>query len=1039
MLDRYLKKIFKISSSGDATEESYYSTLENIFDSFFESEKVKNGSITALPKKIESNKPDFVVRKERELVGYIEAKDFAKVINLESVENSEQIERYKKDFDNFILTNFVDFWLWRKSEKDWVKKVKIAQSKLIGNFKIAPPLENPEKLLGLIADFINFSIPETKSAKQLATELASRAKRMREPLHEELTNKIDTDVDKIYRAFQKYLMPDLTEENFADIYAQTITYGLFIARLQFKGEGRDFNRTVARDLIPKNLKILRDTFSFVSRRDLTQNIDYIIDDIATVLAYCNIERIKKDLHREKGKDPIVHFYETFLIEYDPVKRKRMGEYYTPLPVVTYIIHSVNALLKERFGKKLGFASSGVTILDFASGTCTFPSQAIFHAKEELDQSNISGDWTSTVKNHILKNFYAFEISMASWIIGHLKIALLLEDLGYKLTNSDRFKLYLTNTLDFTKIEGQNEFFIADLSEEAKKAGEVKKEKPILVILGNPPYSVSSSNIIKSESDFYKFYESYKETVRKEEKNIQPLSDDYIKFIAFAHWKIRQAGNGVVGIITNNSYLDGLIHRDIRRKLSEDFDEIYILNLHGSSKRKEKTPEGGKDENVFAIQQGVGILILAKNKGLKKKVKYFDLFGLQKKKFEFLDNHEIKSTKWQNLSPAMPNYFFVPRDTKGEEKYQKFASIKDIFLKYNAGIATGKDDVLVDFKKDALKRKMSLKNKDDFDIVMQNYGVKKDLADKWFQELKNEFDDDIREYNYRPFDKRFTVYNAKIMQRARKDIMDNFLHNNLGLCTSKQLSTNKFQHLLITDSPLDRCYISMQTREVIYVFPLYLYHSKEKSKTVFIGQESLDLQGVQHTIRTKDGKESNIKPEIFENLKKTFGKEISPEEIFYYIYAILYSNKYREKYNEFLKTDFPRIPFTSDYFIFTKLSKFGKELASLHLLKSKLLKKNSAKFKGVGLNEVKKREYSEKEKRLYINDNQYFEGIPKEIWNYHIGGYQVLDKWMKDRIGKSLSRGDIEHYLKVIEVLGKTIEAQNIIDRLYIKVENNLKK
>jgi len=232
MLDRYLKKIFKISSSGDATEESYYSTLENIFDSFFESEKVKNGSITALPKKIESNKPDFVVRKERELVGYIEAKDFAKVINLESVENSEQIERYKKDFDNFILTNFVDFWLWRKSEKDWVKKVKIAQSKLIGNFKIAPPLENPEKLLGLIADFINFSIPETKSAKQLATELASRAKRMREPLHEELTNKIDTDVDKIYRAFQKYLMPDLTEENFADIYAQTITYGLFIARLQ---------------------------------------------------------------------------------------------------------------------------------------------------------------------------------------------------------------------------------------------------------------------------------------------------------------------------------------------------------------------------------------------------------------------------------------------------------------------------------------------------------------------------------------------------------------------------------------------------------------------------------------------------------------------------------------------------------------------------------------------------------------------------------------------------------------------------------------
>ena len=391
MLDRYLEQLFKLSSGGDATEESYYPTLANLFENFFDSEKIKNGTITILPKKKEGNKPDFVVRKGKELVGYVEAKDFTKIHDLEFVADSEQIKRYKEDFDNFILTNFVDFWLWRKSEKDWVKKVKIARAKLIGDFKIAPPLENPEKLLGLIADFVNFSIPETKSAKQLALELASRAKRMREPLQEELANKIETDVDKIYRAFQKSLMPDLTKENFADIYAQTITYGLFIARLQFKGKGKDFNRTVARDLIPKNLKILRDTFYFVSRRDLTKNIDYIIDDIATVLAHCNIEKIKSDLHKEKGKDPIVHFYETFLIKYDKEKRKRLGEYYTPLPVVLYIIRSINLLLKEKFVKKLGFASEGVTLLDFASGTCTFPAQAILEAKEEIDKSSLSGD------------------------------------------------------------------------------------------------------------------------------------------------------------------------------------------------------------------------------------------------------------------------------------------------------------------------------------------------------------------------------------------------------------------------------------------------------------------------------------------------------------------------------------------------------------------------------------------------------------------------------------------------------------------------
>ncbi len=611
MLNQYLANLLKVYKSGEATEESYYSSLEKLFESFFIDKKIKKANITILPRKKESNKPDFVVRLGQELIGYIEAKDFFKIPDLQSVETTDQIERYKKDFENFILTNFLDFWLWRKSESRWIKKVRILQPNVITQIKTLTPVENEKQCMGLFEEFVGFSAPERKTAKQIAIELASRAKRMREPLFEELTNEIETDVDKIYRAFKEFLMPDLSEENFTDIYAQTIVYGLFIARLQYKGDRKNFNRIVARDLIPKNLKILRKTFSFVSSRDITPNIDYIIDDIATVLAHCDIERIKKDLHKEKGKDPIIHFYETFLIEYDPEKRKRLGEYYTPLQVVQYIVNSINIILKEKFNKELGFASNDVTLLDFASGTCTFPAQAITQSKEEIDNSNQPGNWLTVVKSHILKDFYGFEISMASWIIGHLKIALLLEDLGYKMGNGDHFKLYLTNTLDFTHIEGQDDFFSSDLAEEALAAGNIKKEKPILVIMGNPPYSVSSSNVIKHGSELSDVYESYKEVVRKEEKNIQPLSDDYIKFIAFAHYKIKQAGQGIIGIITNNSYLDGLIHRDMRRKLFEDFDKIYILNLHGNAKRNEKTPEGGKDENVFNIQQGVGIILLVK--------------------------------------------------------------------------------------------------------------------------------------------------------------------------------------------------------------------------------------------------------------------------------------------------------------------------------------------------------------------------------------------------------------------------------------------
>ena len=1033
MLEKYLKNILKTFNSGDATEESYYPMLNDLFQNFFDSENIGNGTITSLPKKKEGNKPDFVIRKGKELVGYIEAKDFSKVDNLEKIDDSEQIERYKNDFDNFILTNFVDFWLWRKSESKWVKKVRICQSRLITHLKTLIAAENPEQCRNLFEEFINFSIPETKTAKQLAIELALRAKRMREPLYEELTNEIESDVDKIYRAFKKYLMPDLSEDNFVDIYAQTITYGLFIARLQFQGEGKDFNRMVARDLIPKNLKILRDTFSFVSRRDLTQNIDYIIDDIATVLAYCNVEKIKKDLHEEKGKDPIVHFYETFLIEYDPEKRKKMGEYYTPLPVVSYIVRSLNILLKEKFGKKVGFASSGVTLLDFSAGTCTFPAKAITQTKEEIDASNAPGSWSSVAKDHILENFYAFEISMASWIIGHLKIALLLESLGYKMTNGDRFKLYLTNALDFTQIQGQDEILISDLSEEAKMAGEVKKEKSILVIMGNPPYSVSSSNVIKSGSDFHQFYESYKETVRKEEKNIQPLSDDYIKFIAFAHWKIKQLGKGLIGIITNNSYLDGLIHRDLRRKILEDFNEIYILNLNGSARRQANSAKKKKDENVFNIQQGVSIILLSKN-GTERNIKYADLFGSRGEKFGFLDSHTFENTKWQKLEPKAPNYFFVPKDDRGEETYQQFVSIKDIFEKYNAGIATGKDAVLVDFSKNELARKMSIADKNVFNIFMQSHKVSDGLIEKWYQEIKQkEIDSQIKIYNYRPFDCRFTIYNGKILQRARKDITDNFLIENIGLCTIKQfkLSEKKqFGFALITEDLTCRDLITNHT----YVFPIWIYN-KESSlifeenhpaqKDLFNGGDCFDSKA----------RKSNIKIEIIDKLSKVYKSKTNPEDIFYYIYGILYSNKYRQKYNEFLKTDFPKIPFAKEFKVFEKVSKLGKELAELHLLKSVDLKKTDAKFPKDGDRKVKKRQY--KDGKIYINDEQYFGETSPEVWNYFIGGYQVLDKWLKDRIDRTLSAEDVNHYLKIITALQNTIKLQKEIDEIYPEVEKKI--
>ncbi len=679
------------------------------------------------------------------------------------------------------------------------------------------------------------------------------------------------------------------------------------------------------------------------------------------------------------------------------------------------------------------------MLDPASGTLTFPAEAIRLAIDEVKNKYGEGSIRPLIKDHVLRNFYAFELMMAPYAIGHLKIGFVLDEYGYRLKENERFNLFLTNTLDFTKEDPSKFIFIEQtLAKESQEALKVKEEIPVMVVMGNPPYSVSSSNTIEQDSDFKKLYESYKERVRKEERNIQPLSDDYIKFLAFAHWKVKQAGQGIVGMITNNSYLDGLIHRDMRKKLLDDFDEIYILNLHGSSKRQEKTPEGGKDENVFDIQQGVAIIILVKNKNLNKLIKYTDVWGLREGKYGFLDNYDIENTRWQNLKPIDPQNFFVVKNFGEEGKYKKFISISDIFAKFNAGIATGKDDVLVDFNKHSLLRKLSINDKSVFEAFMENNKVHKELVKKWLDELSNiNIEEQIKEYSYRPFDNRYVIYNSKILQRARKEIMDNFIRENIAISITNSSSQEKYNEVFISNKIADKHLTGQQT----YVFPLYLYSEEKRQQTIFDGQEKLDIEGVQHTLRANKGKSPNINwtnlPTFCSTLQSftssITGSFMQPTEtIFYYIYAILYSNIYRQKYQEFLKIDFPRIPFTKDDNLFKALAQRGEQLVNLHLLKSKELINPLVKFPVRGDNSVEKREW--KNDQVWINDKQYFAPIKEEVWNYYIGGYQVADKWLKDRKGRVLSSEDIKHYCKVATAISETIEIQKEIDRLYSKVE-----
>ncbi len=1019
MLKLYLKKITETANRGDAREESYYPVLADLLNGYCNSINKKSIHITILPKKTEAGNPDFRVWDGKQhITGYIEAKD-PTVENLGRIEDTEQLKRYLHTFPNLILTNFLEFRLYRNGIL--TDKVLAARPVILNKLKTAPPLEKEPELLQLFEKFFSFSLPKVYDAKSLAIELAKRTRFLKdEVIAQELREEEQTGkgfIGGFYEAFKEYLISSLTEAAFSDLYAQTITYGLFAARTRSEN---GFNRKLAYDNIPQTIGILRDVFQFVSLGSLPQQMEWIIDDISEILSVTDINKILHQyFHEGKGKDPIIHFYETFLSEYDPKTRQMRGVYYTPEPVVSYIVRSLHSILKEQFNKPDGFADKNVTVLDPAAGTLTFLAETAKLAVDEFVSKYGEGGRKNFIKDHILKNFYAFELMMAPYAIGHLKMSFLLEELGYRLQKDDRVKLYLTNTLEMEELPETKLPGMSSLSEESHLAGRVKKEQPILVILGNPPYSkisVNKSDFIECEMNIYK-----KDVA--EEKNIQPLSDDYIKFIRFAHWKIEQDGKGIIGMITNNSYLSGLIHRGMRKKLLDSFDSIYILNLHGSSRTGEKSPDGSKDENVFDIQQGVSIVLFIKKekRGKSCKVFYQDLYGLRENKYSQLMMTSLKTTKWAELRPIRPYYFFVEKDFSAQAKYDGFISIQDIFIQSSSGVKTHRDHFVVGFTKDEIKQRLrtfvsdlpdelvrqalNLKDTHDFELRATREKIK-----------KGDWKESILPYSYRPFDRRHICYKPELIDRDRFDIMQHFLKENLGLIVDRTTSVNiTFSHTFVSSTLMDVRFLP-DYGGAPFIFPLYLYHSSKK-----INKSSLkNIMLLFEPEADYFVKKPNLSPSFPARLIKEFSKPSSPEEIFYYIYAVLYSETYRTKYAEFLRIDFPRVPFTKDYKLFKKMSEYGNRLVDLHLLKSPELDSPIIRFRGEGDNRVEKPKYNPTQPplnirggeggvmgRVYVNKEQYFEGISQEVWEYHIGGYQVCDKWLKDRKNRMLSLDEIK--------------------------------
>ena len=1082
LLEQYLKNLLSTSNRGDAREESYYKHLDELVKQYADVQNIKNIDVTILPKKTEAGNPDFRIWDgKNHITGYIEAKD-PSVSNLDHIEDTEQLKRYRSTFPNVILTNFYEFRLYRDGQR--IAQVMIGRPVIAQKLKTPPPLEYIDQFKELFDLFFSFSLPKVQTAKILAIELAKRTRFLRDEVitveMAENGSKGHNQIVGFFEAFKTYLIGTLNEKQFADLYAQTITYGLFAARTRADGE---FNRRVAFDYIPHTIGILRDVFRFISLEEPPKSLQIIVEDIAEILNVADVNKILHEYHiTGKGKDPIIHFYETFLTTYDPQVREHRGVYYTPEPVVRYIVQAIHSILKSHFGLADGLASEEVKLLDPAAGTLTFPAEAIRLAVQEHKEKYGEGDLHQWIKKTILQNYYAFELMMAPYAIGHLKMGFIFEELGYKMADDERFKLYLTNTLEMEDIKQVNIPVFRSLTEESHLAGEVKKDKPILIILGNPPYFGKSSNVseikveinkgktYKSKYELHKIGQEYiidpvlktaKRDIRKSqktwigeqieyykiidgnwlnEKNPKWLQDDYVKFLRFAQWKIQQSGYGAVGMITNHGYLKNPTFRGMRQSLMKTFDEIYILDLHGDSQKREVAPDGSKDENIFDITKGVAITIFVKNKQSKKnQVYHSDLYGLRDEKNKWLDSHKFNIKNYSRIQPNSPYYFFVKRKTEKIKQFLTWQKINEIFPLNSVGIVTARDKLTIQWTEHDMWNTALNFSKLEPDIARQAYDLGEDVRDWKVDFAQKDLQDsgptkeNISKILYRPFDIRYTYYTGKsrgFLCMPRPEVMKNMLNDNIAIVTARSNKSLDMDHFFITNLLTETKYGERTTQSAI--FPLYIYPEKTKKDNPGHGMTTMLL----FEPKIKYGRKPNIAPIVFEKLESVYRKKPSPEDILNYIYGIFYSNIYRETYAEFLKIDFPRVPFTADYKLFKTIGKLGNTLSDLHLLKSPLINTPIARYQGSGdKSRVEKVEYNESEQRIYINPDKYFEGISPKVWNYHIGGYQVLQKYLKDRKGRIMD--DAPRYCRIVTALSKTIEIQKEIDKAYPKVEKSL--
>lgn len=1004
----------------DITEHSHRKSLQNLLESIAESQKCKIKILHEPKREGKFGSPDFKVTSTESIVGYVENKKIEE--NLDKTLKTDQIKKYKELSNNILLTNYID-WVWLK-DGEVIDRQTLCYKTDLENKKTKLDLNNAEKVNKLITNFFSQAPKQISNAKILAEALAIRAKRLKEFLFEELSRQKDEDTSgrlyQLFETFKQFIFHELSIEEFSDAFAQNLVYGLFLAKLNADAKTVDVYN--AKKFIPNSFELIRELVNFLDELDNEEykETKWIVEEVLTILNNLNLKEINRTLHFSKSKstnlfgeneyfykDPFVYFYEYFLSVYDKKLRKAKGVYYTPPPVVNFIVRAVNDILKDTFKIKEGLANKErVTVLDFATGTGTFLLEVFQQIFDSLPKGSAKKD--GLIKDHILKNIYGFEYLIAPYTIAHLKLSQFLKDQGYTLQPKERLQVFLTNTLE--PIDKQIKIpLLPALTEESKHAQEVK-DKPILVITGNPPYSYKSKNNgdwIKNKIENYRYVDG----VRFKEKNPKGLQDDYVKFIRFAQDKMDQAEEGIVSIITNHSFIDNPTFRGMRQSLMKTFNHIYVIDLHGNLKKKEKTPSGTKDENVFDIEQGTAITIFIKKKGLSPKVNLFNLYGKRNEKYLFCSEKSVNNLSFENIKPKSPFYLFNECSSI-DNSYSEFISLNEIFEYNSVGIVTSRDNFVLGFTKNEVSSRIKsfLSDTSHEDELKKQFFKENDKIDiaKVRSALKKEnVESQIIPCNYRQFDVRWIFYNKILIDRSRSKIMNNFIDKeNLGLLFRRQYKHGDFTYVNVVDKITEARYMENAYSHV-YVNPLYIFNSTEE-------------------------KTENFKKIFREFIDSLFNYHFSPEEIFAYIFAILNSPTYRAKYSEELKGDFPKIPITKNKTQFIKLAKVGQKLITAQLLKdTSLLNDSFGQYLGSKNHTVETPKFLIEKGvgKLYINPTNYFNNVPEEIYLFFLGGYQVLEKYLKDRKGMVLTPTEQEHIEHIVQSIAFTIDTMKEIDKL----------